>query len=227
MLDSHTGVPVAVIDGNWVTAVRTAGLSAVAAKRLARANSASAAFIGCGVQAHSHLHAFAEMFPLTQVRAFGRGSANRDALCQAAENMGFEALACASPEEAVSNVDLVVTTVTFSPELEPFLDARWLRPGAFATITDLAAPWVADTLSAFEQIVIDDREQEAQMQTPLVAPNLVTGDLGELVNGDIPGRGNDDERIAFVFRGLALGDLALAALAYQHAERGALGTPLG
>ena len=226
VLDSHTGIPVAVVDGNWVTAVRTAGLSAVAAKRLARVDSASAAFIGCGVQAHSHLRAFVDMFPLTQVRAFGRGSANRDAFCQAAEDMGVEALACPTAQEAVRDADLVVTSVTLSPELEPFLDATWLKPGVFATITDLAASWMVDTMAAFDQIIIDDREQEAQMETPLVPAELIAGDLCELVNGDVPGRQDDGQRIAFAFRGLALGDLALAALAYQIAKRKGRGASL-
>src|SRR6185436_12873794 len=57
LLDSDTGVPLAMLDGNWITAVRTAGLSVVAAKRLARPDSSVAAFVGCGVQAHSHLRA--------------------------------------------------------------------------------------------------------------------------------------------------------------------------
>jgi ornithine cyclodeaminase/alanine dehydrogenase len=89
LLDSDTGVPVAIMDGNWITAVRTAGLSAVAAKRLARPDASVAAFIGCGVQAHSHLQAFSALFPLKEIRAFGRGAANRDAFCQAARKLGL------------------------------------------------------------------------------------------------------------------------------------------
>ncbi|MCH9639391.1 MAG: ornithine cyclodeaminase family protein, partial [Betaproteobacteria bacterium] len=85
LLDSDTGLPLAILDGNWVTAIRTAGLSAVAAKRLARPEASIAAFIGCGVQAHSHLQALAELFPLQEIRALGRGTANRDAFCNYAE----------------------------------------------------------------------------------------------------------------------------------------------
>lgn len=217
LLDSDTGVPLAVIDGNWVTAVRTAGLSAVAAKRLARPDASVAAFIGCGVQAQSHLQAFAALFPLKEIRAFGRGTANRDALCQAAEKLGLSSIASETAREAVQDADLVITSVTFSPQLVPFLDARWLQPGAFATMTDQAASWVADGMPAFNRIVIDDLEQEAQMPKPLVDPALVAGDLTGLVNGDIAGRRSADEKTAFVFRGLALGDLAVAALAYQRA----------
>jgi ornithine cyclodeaminase/alanine dehydrogenase-like protein (mu-crystallin family) len=218
LLDSETGLPLAVIDGNWVTARRTAGLSAVAAKRLARPDSASAAFIGCGVEARSHLDAFCDMFPLREIHAFGRGAANRDALCRAAEARGLTAVASETAKDAIGHADLVVTSVTLLPELKPFLDARWLRPGAFATITDLGLPWLPEGMAAFERIVIDDLEQEAKMSKPMVAPPLVAGDLSSLVCGDLPGRENAEERTAFVFRGLALGDLAVAGLAYGRAK---------
>src|SRR3954468_3138679 len=77
LLDSQTGLPLAVVDGNWVTAKRTAGLSAIAAKRLARSDSSCAAFIGCGVQARGHLEVLSDLFSLREIRAFGRGSSNR------------------------------------------------------------------------------------------------------------------------------------------------------
>ena len=73
LLDSETGLLKAAMGGNWVTAVRTAGLSAVMARRLANPKSKSVAFVGCGVQARSHLDAFEDLFPLTEVRMVGRG----------------------------------------------------------------------------------------------------------------------------------------------------------
>ncbi len=224
LLDSRSGLPLAIIDGNWVTAVRTAGLSAVAAKRLARRDASIAAFIGCGVQAHSHLQALAAMFPLKQIRAFGRGTASRDVFCRSAENMGLMAIASQTAQEAVSDADLIVTSVTLAPQLVPFLDARWLKPGAFVTMTDLAAPWLVESMSAFDRIIVDDLKQEASMPKPLVDPALVCGDLTNLVTGDAVGRCSDDERTAFVFRGLAIGDLAVAGLAYQRACESSQGT---
>ena len=218
LLDAETGLPLAIVDGNWVTAWRTAGLSAVAAKRMARSDSAVIAFIGCGVQAHSHLDIFRDLFPLREIRAFGRGAANRDALCRAADARGLKAVASKSAKEAIGEADIVVTSVTLLPAPEPFLDARWLKAGCFVTMTDLAAPWHAEGMSAFQRIVIDDLEQEAKMSKPMVAPALVAGDLFGLVAGDVHGRKNAEERTAFVFRGLAVGDLALAALAYRRAK---------
>jgi ornithine cyclodeaminase/alanine dehydrogenase len=218
MLDSDTGLPVAILDGNWITAVRTAGLSAVAARRMARANSSVAAFVGCGVQAHSHLAAFADLFPLRQARLFGRGQANIDSLGEFAQSRGLEPVQCASGDEALQGADLVVTSVTYSAGLVPFLDANHLEPGCFAAITDLAAPWIKDSFAAFAQIAIDDLEQETAMANKLVAPEYVSGDLSGLVLGKFSGRDRDDERTAFIFRGHALGDLALSALALQRSR---------
>ena len=217
MLDSQTGLPAAILDGNWITAVRTAGLSAVAAKYMARPDSSVVAFIGSGVQARSHLEAFADMYPLEEVWIFGRGQDNIDRLCQAANQLGKSAIVCASGKEAITDADLTVTSVTYSATLEPFLDADWLKPGAFAAITDLGAPWSTASLSAFNRIVIDDLQQEAALPNKLAPPELVTGDLAGLVLGKFEGREQGDERSAFIFRGHALGDLALSAVAYRKA----------
>ncbi len=227
LLDSRTGLPVAVVDGNWVTGVRTAGLSAVAAARLARRDASVAAFIGCGVQAHSHLQAFAELYPLDEIRAFGRGSANRDSLCRAAQALGCSAHASESGQAAIEGADIVVTTVTLSRDTAPFLDARGLKPGAFAAITDFAAPWIAEGMVGFDRIVVDDLEQESQAAQPMVDPQLICGDLQGLVCGEVPERENDGETAAFAFRGLAIGDLALAALAWRKAQAAGVGAPVG
>jgi ornithine cyclodeaminase/alanine dehydrogenase len=218
LLDGETGLPIAVVDGNWVTAKRTAGLSAVAARRLARADSTTVAFIGCGVQARGHLEALSDLFPLREIRAFGRGNRNRDALCQLARSRGMAAIPCDVARDAVDGADMVVTTLTLVPEPVPFLDARWLKAGSFTTMTDLALPWLPETMSSFNRIIIDDLEQESKMSKPMVKSNLVAGDLTELVCGDVPGRQSAGERTTFAFRGLAVGDLAVAGLAYVRAK---------
>lgn len=216
MLDSETGLPVAILDGNWITAVRTAGLSAVAAKYMANEGAAVCAFIGSGVQAQSHLRAFSDMFPLRRVKVFGRGRANIDGLCRLADELGLSSEIYDSGKDAVEGADLVVTSVTYSAQLVPFLDANWLAPGSFAAITDLGAPWDKESFSAFDQIAIDDMAQEAALPNKLAAPEVVTGDLSGLILGKFNGRNLADDRTAFIFRGHALGDLAVAVLALQR-----------
>lgn len=217
MLDSSTGLPVAILDGNWITAVRTAGLSATAATYMARKESSVVAFIGCGVQAASHLKAFSELFPLKKVRLFGRGQANIDRLCDQASKLGLSCEVCRSGKDTLADADLIVSSVTYSTDFVPFLDAGWLKPGAFAAITDLAAPWKKESFAVLDQIAIDDLAQEAALPNKLVKPEWVSGDLSGLVLGKFQGRDSDKGRNAFIFRGHAMGDLALSVLAYQKA----------
>ena len=218
LLDAETGLPLALVDGNWVTEKRTAGLSAVAARRLARNDSSSAAFIGCGVQARGHLGAFADLFPLKEIRAFGRGATNRDALCRLAQSRGIDAVPCDTAKAAIEGADIVVTTIPLVPEPVPFLDAHWLKAGSFVAMTDLALPWLPETLPRFDRIVIDDLAQEAAMSKAMISPELVAGDLAGLVCGDVAGRQSASDMTAFAFRGMAVGDLAVAALAYVRAK---------
>ena len=216
-MDSRTGQLVAVLGADWVTAVRTAGLSAVAARRMANPQARSVAFVGCGVQAHSHLAAFSGMFPLAEIRAFGRGAANRDKLCETARGMGLQALSTDDPEEALSGADLIVTSVTLDYSIQPFLTTDWMKPGSFAAITDLSIPWHIDSLSALDAVIVDDREQEAESPRKLVDPAHVAGDLTDLVGGQAKVGFAPDERKAFAFRGIALGDFAATALALERA----------
>lgn len=218
IIDSQTGLPLAIVDGNWITASRTAGLSLVAARRLARPESHSIAFIGCGVEARSHLAAFADAYPIREILAFGRGAPNRDALLRAAEARGLKAIAATTADDAIAAADIVITTLPLLPPPTPFLDARKLKAGVFVSMVDLALPWHPDSMSTFDCVVVDDRAQEAAMAKPMVSPSLVAGDLTDLVAGDVGGRKNAAEKTTFVFRGHAVGDLAVAALAWRKAK---------
>ena len=219
LLHSDTGLPAASMDGNWITEVRTAALSATAAVRMARPESSVAAFIGCGAQARSHLKAFHDLFPLREIRALGRGQANIDRLCREAKALGLEAKAPEDPRAAIEGADLIVSSITLTAEVEPYIDAGWLKPGAFASITDVAKPWKTHTMTAFDRVIIDDREQEAAMEQKQADPAQVAGDLAELVLGKAKGRAAPEERTAFIFRAHPMGDFALSALAMQRASQ--------
>lgn len=223
LLDSRTGVPVAVLDGSWITAIRTAGASALVACRLARENSRTMAFIGAGVQARSHLSLFADLFALEQIFIYGRGKPNRLALSQAAESRGLKVTDCMDPEQAVSDADIIVSSLTLTDKVEPFIDPGWLKPGVFLSSTDCAKPFKANDLKIFTRIIIDDREQEAAMVNPMVPKELIDGDLFSLLSGKTRGRKNQRERCAFIFRSVAIGDLALSALAYEAARKQGIG----
>jgi ornithine cyclodeaminase/alanine dehydrogenase-like protein (mu-crystallin family) len=103
------------------------------------------------------------------------------------------------------------------------LDARVIKPGAFATITDLAEPWQQDGLVAFDRIFVDDSEQERAASVKLAHPDLIRGDLSDLALRREIGRNQDRERTAFIFRGYGLADLAIAGLALREAEKANIG----
>ncbi len=215
--DARSGMPLATMDGNWVTALRTPALSLTAAKRLAKPAAATIAVIGCGLQARHHLAAFAELFPLKRVVACGRGSANIATLCRLADDMGLTATIAGSAQEAMADADIVISSVTRDPAIAPFIDAAGVAPGAFAALTDLGAQWHQDSLENFATIIVDDLAQEQAVTTRLVSLELVAGDLAGLVLGNVSGRRSASMRTAFIFRGHALGDFALASLAYEWA----------
>lgn len=215
MLDSDTGLPLAILDGNWITAVRTAGLSAVAAKYMARQDAESIAFVGCGVQARSHFEAFRQMFPLKRMQVFGRGAENQNKLLEIGAAHGLEGKICDSGQEAIEDVDLIVTTVTHTGGAEPFLDADGMKAGAFVTVVDLAAPWKRESFGALDTVIVDDLAQENALPNKLCNPDLIDGDLSGLVLAKVVGRENEKARTGFVFRGHALGDLGLSVLALE------------
>jgi ornithine cyclodeaminase/alanine dehydrogenase len=225
VLDGETGLLRALLGANWITAFRTAALSAVAARHLAHPEAQSLTLIGSGVQARSHLAVFAELFPLGRVRVLGRGQANIERLCDQARALGLDAMATDDPEAALVDADIIVSSTTLDHTIEPFLDARWLKPGAFASITDACIPWRADTLSAFESVIVDDREQEAASKRPMLSPDLISDDLVGLVVRASHGF-DRAAKSAFAFRGLALGDYAVAGLALERAEERDVGLTL-
>ncbi len=217
LVDAETGHPKAILDAGWITGIRTAGASAAAARHMARKDAASIGFIGAGVQAHWHLRLFSDMFPIKHIRTFSRGRAKQEALCAEAEKRGISGEICSSAEAAISDVDMIVTSITvdYSPEFRPFLDAGCLKPGAFAAVTDLGVPWIKDRLVALDRVIIDDLEQEAAMEKKLAPQDVVQGDLTGVVCGRVSGREQEQERTAFIFRGVPLGDLALSVLVYE------------
>lgn len=212
LLDAHTGECLALMDAEWITGVRTAGLSAVAALELADPEAATIGFVGCGVQARSHLELFAGLFPLKRVLCHGRGQANIDRLTGMARDMGLEAEVCDDPGDLLAAAKIIVSSITITYQGAPFLDARRMKPGTLAVVTDAAKPWHRESFDAFGTVVVDDREQELSMPDPVVPGDRIAGDLTDLVSGGLtPGAGPR----AFMFRGIAAGDYALAAKVWE------------
>jgi alanine dehydrogenase len=227
--DLTRGVPVAVLAANRITALRTAAMSAIAAQRLARADSAVAAFIGTGVQARSHLAALTPLFPkLARALFFGRTPGSIAAFADDVRAAGLTGEVFTDARGAVEAADIVVTSVPAAPNFLPFLDGGWLKPGAFAAMVDLGRSWKRETIRGFDVMATDDRAQSEMLaaEGKLAHAGPWPADLADFATGRHPGRADARQRTGFVFAGMALADLAVAALAYRRALDAGIGTRL-
>ena len=226
--DALSGMPVAVMDATWLTGMRTAAMSAAAARRLARADSSTIGFVACGVQARAHLAVFRTLFPLARVVAYARRHDSAAEFVRDAAAQGLAATVAAAPEDAVRALDMVVTSVPDNTGQRPALDPDLLAPGGFAALVDGGRSWIADRLARFDVLATDDRAQSEILgrsgRLPVTGP--FAADLGELVSGTRPGRTTPGQRTAFLFPGTALGDLAAAVLIFERAQALGRGTAL-
>lgn len=226
--DYTTGVPVALLDGNEVTLIRTAAMSAAAASCMAPPDPKSIGFIGCGLQAHAHLAAFVDLYPgLTQAFAFSRSRASAEALATAATQRGLTATVAGDADAILAQCDIVISMVPGAPGLQPFLDARRMKKVAFACAVDIGRSWIPDSLPAFDSLVTDSL---AQSKAPYdnngdpVTTARFGDDLVHLSGVDKPVAAT--ARSLFCFRGFAIADLAVAHLVVERARAAGKGTGL-
>lgn len=228
LLDAETGLPAGIMDGSWITERRTAALSLIVARRFALSGSRKIGFVACGAQARAHLSVLAEEFPLSSVTAYSRRKASAEAFAAYARDQGFDAVATIEPRRAVADQDIVVTSVPDGSEPLAFLRAEWLDDGSFAALVDLGRSWAGEGFEAIKHRIVDNRHQaEKSQKTRKFTPSgPYSHDLQEMVAGDRPWRGSENERAIFVFQGLALADLAAAALVFEKSVSANAGTLL-
>ncbi|HEX2554486.1 MAG TPA: Gfo/Idh/MocA family oxidoreductase [Microvirga sp.] len=226
--DVASGAPLAVLDGDEITLLRTAALSAAAASYLSPPQPRTIGFVGCGRQAQAHLDAFLDLHPgLTAALAVSRSRASAQRLAQAAAARGLAAEALDDPDALLARSDIVITTVPAAPGLRPVLDAARMKPAALACAVDAGRSWHPESLAAFDLRVTDSL---AQTPAPLdadgrpVAAAPFRHDLADLARTPPPPAA--ERRALFAFRGVAIADLALAHLALAKARAAGLGTAL-
>ena len=235
LFDPGTGALVAVMDGRYITEARTAAVSAVSAKALARADAASLAIIGTGVQARSHLDALAEVRALTDVRVWSPQARSRERFVgDMTGRIAAPVRACESAEAAVRGADIVVL-VTSSPT--PVVDDAWVTPGAHVISVGACRPdqrEMAPALVARGRLVVDSRAA-ALVEAGDVVQGIrdgnfdathVAGELGEVLLGRVAGRRTGQEVTIFKSLGMAVEDVAAADLVYRRAEDTGAGTVL-
>jgi ornithine cyclodeaminase len=230
-LDSHQGFvalfggddgePKAIMNAGAITAVRTAAVSGLATRLLARADATTLAILGTGTQGRSHLEAMRAVRDFDRVLVWSASGRSLD---------GAESVATA--EEAVRAAD-VLCTVTASAE--PVVRREWLKPGVHVNAVGSSIPTARELDSqtvADAALYVDRREstlnEAGDFLTPqregLVGPEHIRGELGELVLGTVEGRRSDDEITLFKSLGIAVEDLAAAEHVLARAEAEDAGT---
>jgi len=232
LIDGTTGELRALMPASAVTAIRTAAVSAVATRRLARADAAELAIVGTGVQAERHIAAIACVRPIRRVRVAGRTLERAAAFVDRVRARAkVEVIAAASPEAAVRGADVVVLATSSDT---PVIDGAWLSPGAHVNAVGASRPpsheITAETVAACA--LFCDRRQSldgeaAEWQDGLrrgvFAADHVRGEIGEVLAGR-PGRTSDEEITLFRSLGLAAEDLAAAEAVWRRALAAGAGT---
>ena len=231
LFDTQHGLLRAMIDATSVTAIRTAAVSGVATRLLARSDAGDLAILGAGTQARTHLGAMLAVRPIRRVRVYSlRPESARHFARRETERHGIDVEVCDSAKAAVQGADIICTTTTAQT---PILQGEWIAPGAHVNAVGACTRSTRelDTLAvARSRLYVDRRESTlneagefllARAEGAITDDHIV-GELGELLLGRIPGRGSADEITLFKSLGIAVEDLAAASHILQVAgEKGA------
>lgn len=226
LFDAETGELLSVMDGRYITELRTAAVSAISVKALARADAGTLAIIGSGVQARSHVEAFRHVHSFREIRAWSPTPAH---LQQFAADCG--AHASASAEEAVRGAGIVLVAANL---VTPAVDNAWVADGTHVIAIGACRPSQREldgALVARSALFVDSRAaalQESGDVVQSIAEGRFTADhiraeLGAVVSGAAPGRRAPHEVTFFKSLGLAIEDVTAAALAYQRAREAGRG----
>jgi alanine dehydrogenase len=230
LLDSMTGELLSIADGRFITEARTAAVSAVSVKWLARENASTLAIIGSGVQARSHLEAIALVRHLAAVRVWSPTAMHRDRFAREMQpRVDAPIRVAASAQEAVDGADLVVVVTAAR---EPVIRRDWIRAGTHICAVGACRPDQRELESALissARLIVDSRAGALAEAGDIVIPiaegtldaSHVAAELGEVLLGTVAGRTSDAETTIFKSLGMAVEDVAAAHLAStKAAERG-------
>jgi alanine dehydrogenase len=232
LFEPATGRPRAVLDGTFITTTRTAAVSAVSVEALARPDASVLAVIGAGVQARAHLWALAESRPWREARIASRTAAHAEALARtAAPLLPFPVRAVASAEAAVRGADTIVTATAAAT---PVLQRTWIAEGAHIVAVGSSTPEARelDTATIRDALVVVDSRTGAlseagdlliPMREGAITAEHIHAELGEVLAGTRPGRTTAARITLYKSLGLAVQDVAAAALFVRAAEAAGIG----
>jgi ornithine cyclodeaminase len=232
LFDGETGVPTAILDASAVTEIRTAAVTAVATRELARQDARALAILGAGVQARSHLKALMKVRPFDHVRIYAPTEEHARAVVDEADT-DAELTVAPSAELAVNGADVVVVATS---SREPVMSREWLSIGAHVNAVGASSPSAReiDVQTVVDSAVFCDsmeslRNEAGEFRLALAdraisGEDHVRAELGEVLAGLKPGRRDDTELTLFRSLGLAVEDLAAAEHAVAVARSHGIGT---
>lgn len=229
--DPETGLEFADLDGTHVTDYRTGAAGGLAAKYLARPEASRLGLIGAGAQARTQVAAVLKVRPIKEIVVYDRHlTCSRPFAEQITATYGIAARAVEEAAEAVTGMDIVVTT---TPSSSPVVQRGWVSPGTHlnAIGADAAGKQELDpAILKAAKVVVDDWAQASHsgeinvaLSNGEITPAMIYGSLGEIVAGKRPGRETPEEITVFDSTGLIIQDLALGLAVYQRAKERGLG----
>lgn len=221
LFEPEEGKPVAIVDAEEVTHIRTAAATAMATDALARADAETLLIIGTGGQARTHLEAMPQVRPFRRILVWGRNPAKAAAL--AAEYSCIEAQAVEDLPQAVAEADVICTLTAAS---EPVLKGKWVRPGTHVNLVGSSGPgpvecdpemvvrarYIADSRASAFDAAAEFLDARA---AGLIEDDHIAGEIGEVLLGQVAGRTGADEITLYKSLGHAVQDLAAAAHVYR------------
>lgn len=227
--DVETGLPLAVMDCVWITAMRTGAATALSARFLARPESSTVGVLGCGVQGRTNVEALKVLFPVKRVMAYDIDSGISQRYAEEiSRRFDVDVTPVLTTREAVKGCDIVVSAGPILKKPHRTIPPGWLDEGAFASLVDFDTYWHPDAMKESDRFCTDDRAQLLQYKAAGYFQDIppVYADLGELVAGKKVGRQSARERTMTANLGLAIDDMAVAPKIYERAQERGVGTRL-
>jgi ornithine cyclodeaminase/alanine dehydrogenase-like protein (mu-crystallin family) len=227
LFEAERGRLLAVIDATSVTAIRTAAVSGVATRLLARQDAAELALVGSGVQARTHLEAMRIARPIRRVRVASKDFEHARRFAEReSKRHGIEVEPFASVREAVRGAD-IICTVTSSQE--PVVTGDWLEPGTHLNVVGSSTPFAREVDTAAlvrSRFFVDRRESTVNesgefliaKKEGAIGDDHIVGEIGEILIGKLAGRRSAEEITLFKSLGLAIEDVASAKHIYEKAK---------
>jgi ornithine cyclodeaminase/alanine dehydrogenase-like protein (mu-crystallin family) len=235
LFETQHGQLLAIVDASEITAVRTAAVSGVATRLLAREDARELAILGSGIQAKSHLAAMLLARDIEHVRLWSRNAENAEKFARnESRRHGVHIEITPTAQAAVEGADIICTVTSAR---EPVLMGEWLKPGAHinAVGSSVAFTRELDTPAMVKaKLYVDRRESTLNEAGDFLFPKQegainddhIRGEIGEILLGTVKGRQSADEITLFKSLGLAVEDVASAHHIYTKAKANGIGTPV-